>query len=194
VFDAEKLAWVNRHYLKVSPSLRIAELSLPYFNAAGFEMQPNAAGLAFLTSAMPIATGSVDRLEQVPARLAFLFDYDAHAALADERVREEMRGPDAQAVVRSLAEKLRAAPRLDRERFRGIANDVKNETGQKGRALFHPIRVALMGQPEGPELDLAVPTIDRGADLPADAGVPRIVGCRERAAAMVHALDLAIAH
>ena len=70
-----------------------------------------------------------------------------------------------------------------------MAAVVKNETGQKGRSLFHPIRIALTGRSEGPELDLAVPAIDRGADLPPDAGVPAIVGCRERAAAFVRVLD-----
>ena len=96
-----------------------------------------------------------------------------------------MRGGAARAVVDALAEELAAAPRLDRERFRAVANQVKARTGQKGRALFHPIRVALTGRAEGPELDLAVPAIDRGADLPRDAGLPKIVGNRERAAAFV---------
>ena len=31
VFDEEKLAWVNRHYLKIADPARLAELSLPYF-------------------------------------------------------------------------------------------------------------------------------------------------------------------
>ena len=65
---------------------------------------------------------------------------------------------------------------------------MKARTGQKGKALFHPIRVALTGRAEGPELDLAVPAIDLGADLPASAGIPPILGCRERAAAFVAAL------
>ena len=56
------------------------------------------------------------------------------------------------------------------------------KTGQKGKALFHPIRVALTGEPDGPELDLLVPAIDTGAELPASAGVVPIAGCRERAA------------
>ena len=85
----------------------------------------------------------------------------------------------------ALAERLADAPRLDKERFRAIANEVKAQTGQKGKALFHPIRIALTGRAEGPELDLAIPAIDRGADLPASAGLPKILGCRERAAAFV---------
>ena len=70
---------------------------------------------------------------------------------------------------------------LDRDPFRVAANRVKQRTGQKGRALFHPIRVALTGEAGGPELDLAVPAIDRGAELPRSTGVAPIVGCRERA-------------
>ena len=189
VFDEEKLAWANRHYLKVADPKRIADLAVPYFNAGGGRMSPSPRGLEFLSAAMPIATASVDRLDQIPGRLAFLFDYTPDVALRSEPVRQEMSEPGAQQVVHALAEVLAKAPRLDRDRFRACANDVKARTGLKGRALFHPMRVALTGRPEGPELDLAIPAIDRGADLPPDAGLPPILGCRERAAAFVRALE-----
>ena len=72
--------------------------------------------------------------------------------------------PDAaRAVVRALAEDLASAGRA-----RSIARPsarppqrVRDRTGQKGRGLFHPIRVALTGEADGPELDLLVPAIDR---------------------------------
>ena len=164
-------------------------LILPYFTAAGIPLAPDADGLAYLASALPIASGSVDRLDQVPARLAVLFTFSADSALEDELIRSEMKTDGARAVVRSLAEELAGAPRLDRERFRSVANAVKARTGQKAKALFHPIRVALTGRAEGPELDLAVPAIDRGAELSSSAGIVPIVGCRERAAAFARALE-----
>jgi len=191
VFDEEKLAWVNRHYLKLADPLRLADLSLPYFEQAGVPMTPDRTGLEYLATAMAMASASVDRLNQVPARLALLFDYDAEAVLREPRLLEEMQGDGARAVVAALAEELAAAPRLDRDLFRGIANRVKAKTSLKGKALFHPIRVALTGRAEGPELDLAVPAIDRGADLPASAGLPKILGNRERAAAFARALQMA---
>jgi hypothetical protein len=40
----------------------------------------------------------------------------------------------------------------------------------EGKALLHPIRLALMGEPEGLELDLAVPAIERGAMLGLQVG------------------------
>jgi nondiscriminating glutamyl-tRNA synthetase len=189
VFDEEKLAWVNRHYLKMADPLRVAELSVPYFRQVGVELKPDRRGLEFLASAMPMATASVDRVDQIPARLSSLFHYDAEQALADPLVRDEMSAQGPHQVVRALAEALAGAPRLDRERFRQVANEVKGRTGQKGKQLFHPIRVALTGLAEGPELDLVIPAIDRGADLPRDVGVPPILGCRERAGAFVGVLD-----
>jgi len=192
VFDEEKLAWANRHYLKLADPMRLAELSVPYFTDAGLAVNPDARGLEFLASAMPMASASVDRLAQVPARLAFLFDFDAAAALNDRQTLEEMQSGPARAVVQALAEALGAAPRLDREKFREAANRVKASTGLKGKALFHPIRVALTGRAEGPELDLAVPAIDRGAELPSTSGIPAVVGNRERAAAFARALEAAV--
>jgi glutamyl-tRNA synthetase/nondiscriminating glutamyl-tRNA synthetase len=188
VFDEEKLAWVNRHYLKLAAADRIAALSIPYFVNAGVPIKPTADGLAFLASVVPIASMSVDRLDQVPERLAFLFDYNASRALATPAARDEMQVDAARAVCEALADVLADAERLDRDRFRAAAADVRARTGQKGRALFHPIRVALTGRSEGPELDLAVPAIDRGAELKVHAGVPAIIGCRERAAAFRDAL------
>ena len=88
-----------------------------------------------------------------------------------------------------LAGLLADAPRLlDRERFRAAVQRLREITGLKGRSLLHPVRVALMGEPQGPELDLAIPAIDRGANLPPGSGLPPIAGCRERAAAFAAAL------
>jgi len=188
VFDEEKLAWANRHYLKMADPARIANLAVPFFADAGIRMTPDARGLEFLATAMSMATSSVDRLNQIPARLALLFDYDAQAALAAPGIRDEMTADGARSVAVALAEELASAPRLDRGKFRAVANQVKAKTGQKARALFHPIRIVLTGRAEGPELDLAIPAIDLGADLPASAGIPRILGCRERAAAFVEGL------
>lgn len=189
VFDEDKLAWVNRHYLKVADAERLAKLSLPHFAAAGLAMNPDAEGIAFLSSVVPIATAVVDRLDQVPARLSVLFNFSAESALADDAIRAEMNTEGGRAVTHALAEELARAERLDRERFRAVANAVKARTGFKAKALFHPIRIVLTGKAEGPELDLAVPAIDRGAELPATSGVPAILGCRERAAAFARAVD-----
>jgi hypothetical protein len=61
---------------------------------------------------------------------------------------------------------------------------VRQRTGLKGRGLFHPLRVALTAADSGPELDLAIPAIDRGAALPRSVGVKPLPSCLERVRAV----------
>ncbi|HWV94344.1 MAG TPA: glutamate--tRNA ligase, partial [Vicinamibacterales bacterium] len=48
VFDIDKLAWVNRHYLKAAAPERLARLSLPYLTQYGWVAEPSASDIAFL--------------------------------------------------------------------------------------------------------------------------------------------------
>jgi len=189
VFDEEKLAWVDRHYLRTADPARIVALSLGYFRRDGLAGDVSQEALEYLAAVVPMATSSVDRLDEIPSRLAFLFAFDAAQAVADPDVTGVMGHEGAREVVECLARELSHGPRLvDRDRFRAIVGAVKQQTGQKAKGLFHPIRVALTGAAGGPELDQAVPAIDRGAELPASAGLAPILGCRERAAAFAAVL------
>ena len=187
VFDPEKLAWMNRHYMKAASPARLAAESARYFQARGALKRKSEAAMTYLASLLPMAVGSVDRLEEIPDRLAFIFGYDAGEALQRSAVAEILHEPGARDVIAALPAAI-DGPMLDRDAFRAMANRVKERTGQKGKALFHPIRVALTGEGGGPELDLAVPAIDRGAQLPPDTGLVKILGARDRAQAFADAV------
>jgi hypothetical protein len=157
--------------------------------------EPTPEDLAFLMTVIPPAAGSIDRLEQVPDRLDFLFDYAPASALAIPELRAEAEA--ARPVIAALAADLAGhEPLLDRERFRAAVARVRERTGQKGRALLHPIRLALTGRSEGLELDLAVPAMDAGAQCTSGSAtgrsvLSRIPSAAERAAAFEAAMSLA---
>jgi nondiscriminating glutamyl-tRNA synthetase len=181
VFDPEKLAWVNRHYLKAADPARLADLAVPYLQQAGWLATPSEIDRQYLAAVVAVAAGAVDRLDQIPSRLRFLFEYSAEQTLADPAVRAEAQA--AAPVVHALADELQqGAPMLDREAFRAMAARVRERTGQKGKALFHPIRLALTGEAEGMELDSAVPFIERGSTLDPSYLRP-ILSAADRAAA-----------
>jgi len=182
VFDQEKLAWMNRHYMKEAAPARLAAEAARYFLSRGYLRRRTDEAMEYLVSVLPMAVGSVDRLEEIPDRLKFLFEFDAVAAFTREEVASVLHESGARQVIAALPEAIEA-PLRDRESFRAMANRVKERTGSKGKALFHPIRVALTGEGAGPELDLAVPAIERGAALPPSAGLAPILECRERAVA-----------
>lgn len=182
VFDVEKLGWVNRHYVKHATPDRLLELALPHLRRAGYAEAPTPEAVSYLATVIPLVTASVDRLDQIPARLGFLFDYSAERALSDSAVRAEAQA--SRPVISALAEVLASGePLHDRDAFRAAVARVRERTGAKGKTLLHPIRLALMGEPEGLELDLAVPAITRGAALGA-AGIRPISSPAERAAAL----------
>jgi nondiscriminating glutamyl-tRNA synthetase len=180
IFDVEKLAWMNRHYMKVAAPGRIAAESMRYFIARGYVRRRTDEALEFVASLLPMAVGSVDRLEEVPDRLQFLFEYDPVAALQQADVAHVLEQRGARDVILALPEAIQGSL-ADKEAFRAAAARVRELTGMKGKALFHPIRVALTGSDGGPELDLAVPAIDRGGALTPGASVRKIIGCKERA-------------
>jgi glutamyl-tRNA synthetase/nondiscriminating glutamyl-tRNA synthetase len=184
VFDTDKLAWMNRHYMKEASPSRLAREALKYFARAGFVTVGTDISLGYVESLLPMAVGSVDRIEEIPERVAFVFDWDARRAA--ELVRQEPDGPRA---VLAFANEIQEAGALDRDAFRAAAGRARAATGLKGRALFHPLRVALTAAESGPELDLAVPAIDRGAALSAGSGLMPIASCAERAREAVAALD-----
>jgi glutamyl-tRNA synthetase/nondiscriminating glutamyl-tRNA synthetase len=180
VFDVAKLAWINRHYMKVAEPARLARLAWPYFQRAGFvdrETDVSDVSLEFVCALLPLAVGSVDRIEEIPERVATVFEWDGERAAS--LVAAEA---DGARVVRAFAEAVAGAGPLDRDAFRAAVGRARDVTGLKGRALLHPIRVALTAADSGPELDLAIPAIDRGAALPPGSGVVTVASCAARAA------------
>ncbi len=175
VFDTAKLSWMNRHYMKEADPARLAALALPYFVRAGYVTAETGVSLEFVQSLLPLAVGSVDRVEEIPERVAVIFGWDAATAAA--LVRAET---DGAAAVAAFGKEIEHAGALDRDSFRAAATRARQSSGLKGKALFHPIRVALTAADSGPELDLAVPAIDRGAALGAGSGVAAIPSCADR--------------
>ena len=58
-----------------------------------------------------------------------------------------------------------------------LVNEVKAETGAKGKELFHPVRLIVTGSHSGPEFDKLIPILEAGSHL----NLPKhILSVRER--------------
>ncbi len=69
-------------------------------------------------------------------------------------------------VVRAFTAKIQAeAGALTPQRFKELMNEVKAETGVKGKDLFHPVRIILTGAHSGPEFDKLIPLLEEGSQL-----------------------------
>ncbi len=178
VFDWGKLHWLNRHYLKQAPPERLRELAWPHFVAAGLlpardAGSPEMAG--WFDSVLALLVTSIDQLDQLPEKASLLFRYDAAASRVHPENQPLLETEASQRVLAAFAARLKAADGpVTPESFKQWMNEIKAETGVKGKELFHPVRIALTGAHSGPEFDKLIPVLERGSQLTLPVAVPGI--------------------
>ncbi len=157
-FNYEKLYWLNRHYLKEAAPDRVLGLAAAHFPAVP------ASAREWLGRVVALLLPSVDYLAQLPERAKLIFEYDPRAVKEDAENRAVLAEPGASQVIDGFVARAVDSTPLS-ARFKEIMNAVKQETGQKGKHLFHPVRVALTGRVSGPELDKLLPILEAGSAI-----------------------------
>ena len=132
VFDVEKLAWVNRHYLKLAAPDRLARLAEPFLRERGW--------LTELPRRIAVSWRPWCRLRRPRwigssrCRRGWRFSSSTRRSRRSARRRLPREARAAREVLEALAEELRTSGPLDsREAFRAAAGRVRDRTGQKGR-------------------------------------------------------------
>jgi nondiscriminating glutamyl-tRNA synthetase len=186
VFDTEKLHWLNRHYIKQGPPERIHQLGTESLQRAGLlpaAVNGNVSG--WTRSLIELLAPYVDQFDQLPERARIIFRPDAAAALALPENAEVFAGDKAKAVVRAFAGRAAKESPLTAEHFKTIMDEVKAETGAKGKDLFHPVRIMLIGSHSGPDFNKLIPLIEDGSKLELPVHVKSV---QERASEFLAAL------
>ncbi len=184
VFDMEKLYWLNRHYMKQAAPERIQKLALPFYTRAMVEelrkaqgvespahdWQPPEQVVKWLGKVTTLLVPYVDRLDQLPQKAGMIFHYDPQAALQSADNAELLQWPETKSVFARFTFKIlehesASAGSLTPEEFKEIINQVKAETGAKGKNLFHPIRMMITGSHSGPDFDKLIPIVEEGSRL-----------------------------
>lgn len=176
VFDWAKLHWLNRHYLKLAEPSRLAELAWPHFSGL-LPPRDQAPGIvsAWFESLIALFLPSLDQLDQLPAKGAFIFGFDTSAARTEPENAAVLANELSAKVLAAFAARVSSASGpVTPEQFKIWMNEVKGETGAKGKDLFHPVRIALTGAHSGPEFDKLVPVIEAGSALNLPVHVPSL--------------------
>jgi nondiscriminating glutamyl-tRNA synthetase len=128
----------------------------------------------------------IDRLDQVADRAEPLFSYDARSILASRDNSEALSVSTTPAIIQEFWKRTRANQRIDAQIFKAIMDEIKLETGVKGKDLFHPVRIMLIGSHSGPDFNKLIPVIEEGSNLPLPVHVKSV---RERADEFLQAFE-----
>jgi nondiscriminating glutamyl-tRNA synthetase len=186
IFDTAKLNWMNRTYINKTSAEDLLKIAQPYFVDAGLipsEADPQTS--AWLAQLIDLIKTRVDHLDQLPAESAIVYGFEDASTAIDSEARETLGTPEGRAVAESFARLVNEKESLSSETYREIVGQVKAETRQKGRNLFHPIRAVLTGHASGPELEKMIALYEQGCRL----NLPRkVFSCRERLEKVLAAL------
>ncbi|MBS4179696.1 glutamate--tRNA ligase [Lederbergia citrea] len=154
LFDKQKLAWMNNQYMKKLDLDEVVALSLPHLVKAGVlsdQMNPEeekwARGLIALYQEQMSYGAEIVELSSMFFKDDIEYDEAAKAVLEEEQVPE---------VLAAFYEEVDALEPFEADGIKKAIKAVQKSTGHKGKKLFMPIRVAVTGQTQGPELPNAI--------------------------------------
>ncbi|WP_206662912.1 glutamate--tRNA ligase [Anaerobacillus alkaliphilus] len=154
VFDTQKLEWMNNQYMKKADQDRVVELALPHLVNSGklpVEMSDDqlawAHDLILLHQEKMSYGAEIVELTELFFKSEIEYNEEAKAVLAEEQV---------PTVLTEFKAQLEALTTFTAEDIKAATKATQKATGQKGKQLFMPIRVATTGQTHGPDLPQAI--------------------------------------
>jgi len=170
MFDRAKLDWLNGTYIRGLPPGELVRLCKPYLDDEYDIAQYHEDTL-------------VEILESIRGNMTLLPDCKSEAAvyfkpieeLLDNEAVEHLRSNESAApVIGALLKELAKRSSIRAEDIREIGKEIQKASGAKGKQLYMPVRIAVTGRTQGPELAKAMPIL----------GLER---CRARAVAVARA-------
>jgi glutamyl-tRNA synthetase/nondiscriminating glutamyl-tRNA synthetase len=153
IFDRTKLRWMNGVYIREILDLDdLTKRAIPFFEGFGYK-----ADYEFYKKVLSVIRDSIETLMDIKER-AKVFFVDEFP-YTEEIVNEVKSDENVYRVVEIFYNKIKNLSAITKEDFKNITKEIQKEYGYKGKALFHPIRIALTGEPSGVGLDLLVEVI-----------------------------------
>ena len=147
-FDWAKLDWINSQYLHQMPGNRLVELLIPYWQAAGYDLDPES-DRSWLEELAALIGPSLTRLSDAAKESRLLFGESVE--YSQEAISQLKREGVAQ-IVKAIYEAIASQPQLTEAVAKEILKQVtKTEKVKKG-LVMRSLRAGLMGDLQGPDL------------------------------------------
>ena len=157
VFDRVKLKWMNAQHLRAKSNSELWQLTEPFLTKAGLKLPSDP---EWQQQAVEVFKTSMETLVDA-VELFRPLDDSQYEIFAESE--ETLKWEPTKAVLMAWIELLKAFPgeRMTEVEFLKMQDEVKVKTNAKGKNLFMPIRVAVIGKPHGTELKILIPLMKK---------------------------------
>jgi len=156
VFDREKLDWVDGRHIRSADPDRLAGLVIPFLKKEGFlEEEVSEEKYTWVKAIMEALRRHLDYLSGIKKYAPIFFGgcLEPESAAAEQI----LNGKGVESLLKLIAKNLK---RLGRDEFWEVTlKEARGSLGLSGKKLYPPLRVALTGRLEGPELKDILPLI-----------------------------------
>jgi len=168
VFDEVKLKWMNAQHLRALPDVELWQRILDYLDYVPSELTLSFANPDWILRAMPVFKPAMETLADV---VELLRPFDPNEFQVSQEGKEVLSWPTTEKVLSVwtslLEQRVQAHGGADKAQttylseqdFNELQATLQKEAGVKGKQLFQPLRVFVIGKPQGAELKLLVPLI-----------------------------------
>lgn len=145
-FDMDKLNWYNSHYLRSLPLSTVTERAKPYLT----EFDLNEFSTEELEKLVDTLRGGLTRLCEITAAARFFFGDTVE--VPEDMKSSVLATDDAKKVLQETLSNLSKLPFNDPAGVKQAVDSMGKELGVKGKNLYWPLRAALAGSTQGPDL------------------------------------------
>ncbi len=150
VFDKNKLTWMNNQYIKKLDLGKLIEISLPHLIKAGrISENPAPEELDKAKKLIALYQEQMSYGAEIVPLTELFYKEDIEY---DEECREVLNGEQVPEVLKAFLQEIESLESFEAGEIKKAIKRVQKSTGQRGKKLFMPIRVAVTGQTSGPEL------------------------------------------
>ena len=143
MFDSKRLLWINSHYIKNIDNDTYFEFILPFINKVNLNSKLDKKEISLMfKNELQYGSEIIDLINNI---------LNKNENLSDEE--NEILNKDSSILVKKLfKDKFSKIDDINQETIKNIFNEIKNETGLKGKEIFMPIRLSLTGYSHGIEM------------------------------------------
>ncbi len=160
IFDINKLNWISKHYVINYDPDKLFELALPYIKETGLLSDNiDEEKKRFLKAVVEIAKGYCSHLSEIKEHVDYFLSDNFEIS---KEALEILKKPESKTVLLRFRDELKNEKRqIIDSVFAEIAKKIIGETGIKGKNFFLPIRAAITGRINGPEIYFILPVIGK---------------------------------
>jgi len=148
IFDEDKLRWLNALYVRNSDTCNLMERIKPFIDRAGYDT--SALNKESLKQVIDLLKNEMVLLSDISEYWEMFYGERKNIV---RRARSLLENANDEIIIKFFIDYLKKNNGDDEKIFQDALKYLKSKTGKKGKELFMPLRIALTGRENGPELN-----------------------------------------